>query len=218
MNTREQIEKMGPCVPGLDVSKYQGRVDWGKVKADGYRFAIARVSDGVKHLDEMFALNYQGIREAGIIRGVYQFIRFDVSIQAQANLVLSSLDNWAAGDLPPTIDVETAPAGMGALEIVEKIEEWMHYVGPCVGRQPMIYTGPGFWNSRVKSARFADCPLWVADYSHVPAMKVTGWEKPVIHQYSDQGVDAGIPAKVDLNFWLGDEASLRAFCVVNTCG
>src|ERR671939_326401 len=68
---------------GIDVSEYQGAIDWGRVRASGISFAIARVSDGVHHPDRDFARNWHGMKAHGLVRGVYQFFRPDQSAIAQ---------------------------------------------------------------------------------------------------------------------------------------
>jgi len=64
----------GPStVEGIDVSEFQGNINWSSVKASGRQFAIIRVSDGTGHLDPYFSQNWSGAKAAGLIRGVYQF-------------------------------------------------------------------------------------------------------------------------------------------------
>src|SRR5262249_54505220 len=65
----------GPTVPGIDVSIYQGTIDWQKVHAAGIEFAFIRVSDGLDTLDSKYDVNWAGARAAGVLRGTYQFFR-----------------------------------------------------------------------------------------------------------------------------------------------
>src|SRR5438034_1060907 len=78
-------------VKGVDVSYYQGHVDWKTAHAHGIRFAFARVSDGTGFLDPQFGANWSGMKSAGVIRGVYQFFRPGQDPIAQANLLLNEL-------------------------------------------------------------------------------------------------------------------------------
>ena len=82
----------GPTVPGIDVSYYQEEVDWARVRGAGYVFAYARVSDGTGTLDSQFRANWLGIRNAGLIRGAYQFFRPRQDPTAQADLFLRVID------------------------------------------------------------------------------------------------------------------------------
>src|SRR5262245_49795459 len=60
----------GPTVAGIDVSQWQGSIDWDAVRASGRDFAITRIGDGLGH-DPYFAFNWQRIKEVGMIRGAY---------------------------------------------------------------------------------------------------------------------------------------------------
>src|SRR3954470_12054238 len=80
-HTGEATSPMTICpgnasVQGLDVSYYQGDIDWGAVAASGVKFAIARKSDGT-FLDTKFQQNWDGMKAAGLIRGVYQYFEPD---------------------------------------------------------------------------------------------------------------------------------------------
>src|SRR4051794_4654873 len=87
----------GPTVKGIDVSSWQGTINWTKVKASGVHFAIARASDGANHTDSHFSENWHGIKNAGMVRGVYQFFRPGQDPTAQANHMISIIN--AAGGL-----------------------------------------------------------------------------------------------------------------------
>ena len=79
----------GPTVKGVDVSYYQGSIDWAAAKADGVEYAFVRVSDGTTFEDPKFDQNWQGTRDAGILHGAYQFFRPNEDAIAQADLLLS---------------------------------------------------------------------------------------------------------------------------------
>src|SRR5579864_8091651 len=72
-------------VRGVDVSTYQGAIDWTQVKAAKMDFAFARISDGTTHPDAQFAANWQGMKAAGVVRGSYQYFRASEDPTAQAN-------------------------------------------------------------------------------------------------------------------------------------
>src|SRR5579871_5548852 len=93
-------------VKGVDVSEYQGTIDWASVKSAGIGFGIARVSDGAHHSDAYFASNWSGMKKNGIIRGVYQFFRASQDPKAQAKVVADAVGSLGADDLPPVADVE----------------------------------------------------------------------------------------------------------------
>ena len=103
----------GPTVKGMDVSYYQGTIDWAKVKADGVQYAIIRVSDGLNTPDTKFDSYWAGSRAAGVLHGAYQFFEPSQDPIAQADMLLAKIGTLKPDDLPPTIDVEVTGAACG---------------------------------------------------------------------------------------------------------
>ena len=81
---------------GIDVSHYQGTVDWVKVKATGITFAYAKATDGNTYTDPQFHTNWQGMRAAGILRGAYHFYETNDDPVTQANNFINALGSLAA--------------------------------------------------------------------------------------------------------------------------
>jgi lysozyme len=200
----------GSVVYGVDVSVYQGSVDWASVKAAGKDFAIARISDGTANPDSTFATNWAGIKAAGMVRGAYQFFEPGVDPTAQANLVISAVGKLGDGDLPVTADMEVT-GGQSAATIVAHLQTWAAAVQAGTGKAPMIYTAPGFWDGSVDSTAFGDLTLWGADWGVTCPTLATGWSKWDFWQYADNGTVSGISGNVDLDEFNGDLAALQTF-------
>src|SRR5690348_15376090 len=129
----------GSTIEGIDVSIYQGTIDWTGVAAAGKKFAVIRVSDGTGNLDSQFARNWSGAKAAGVIRGTYQFFRASEDATAQANLVIDQLNangGLQADDLPPVADVEVSD-GQSTSTIASKLATWMARVQAGTGRTPL---------------------------------------------------------------------------------
>ncbi len=212
-------------VRGLDVSAYQQgiasrEIDWSLVAQAGYEFAIRKVADGSK-IDETFWPNWLGILRASMIRGVYVYFRPTRDAEEQAALVLSTLA-YQRRDLPPVIDLETS-GGLEPAALVAKVEQWIDMVQRHTGRDPILYTGPGFWGSNMGkgSPRINRLPLWVADYSHSPPWLPEPWREVkragLFWQWTDRGEVPGIKGNVDLNVWGGTSEELQAFAA-GVCG
>jgi lysozyme len=75
---------------GVDVSYYNGTIDWARVKAAGNEFAFIRISDGTGFHDPQFAANWAGARAVGMVRGIYQFFRPNQDVDAQADMVIAA--------------------------------------------------------------------------------------------------------------------------------
>src|ERR1041384_4712497 len=108
---------------GIDVSKFQGSVNWQDVKAGGLSFGFARVIDDATGTtaDPEFAHNWQGMGDSGIFRGGYYFLRASRNMTQAADLFVSTIGQLAPGDLPPVIDVETAD-GESAGTVLDAIQ------------------------------------------------------------------------------------------------
>lgn len=200
----------GAVTKGVDVSVYQGSVNWGTAHGTGLGFAIARISDGTGSIDSTFAGNWAGIKSAGMIRGAYQFFEPGEDPTAQANIVIQKVGMLGAGDLPVTADVEVT-GGQSAATIAAHLKTWLDAVEAGTGKKPMIYTAPGFWNGSVASSAFGSYPLWVANWGVSCPSMPTGWSNWVFWQNSDMGSVSGIPATVDLDEYNGDAASLTDY-------
>ncbi len=147
----------GPTVKGVDVSYYQGDIDWVAAKADGVEFAFVRVSDGLGFEDPKFDQNWQATRDVGILRGVYQYFRPNQDAIAQADLLLTRMGTLGANDLPPVIAVETA-SGMSAAAVADQVQIWIDHVQAATGVMPIIYTGFYFVRDHFGSAIFPGAP------------------------------------------------------------
>lgn len=202
----------GPTVEGLDVSYYQGSVDWAAVKRSGRAFAFTRVSDGTTFRDPTFARNWAALKQNGLIRGVYQYFRASEDPIAQADLLLDAIGALEPGDLPPVLDLETSD-GMSSSTVIARAAAWVSRVEAATGRSPIIYTSIGYWETLPASgtAQFAKRPLWVANYGvscpHVPDT----WSTWRFWQYSESGSVPGASGGIDVNVWNGTLDELRAF-------
>jgi GH25 family lysozyme M1 (1,4-beta-N-acetylmuramidase) len=199
----------GPSTrPGIDVSEYQGDIDWNAVKASGIAFAIARVDDGF-YLDKKFEANWPAMKAAGIIRGAYQFFEPGDDPSALADIMIQKMGPLGVGDLPPTLDVETTD-GQSPATIAAHIHTWVDKVQAATGRTPLIYTGKYFWNDNVGSADFAGLPLWLAAYVQPCPSTPDAWGGWAMWQYNDNGSIPGIGPLVDVDMFNGTQAELEA--------
>jgi len=198
-------------VRGIDVSKWQGEIDWAAVRGGGVRFAYIRVSDGSTAPDPTFARNWEEARRAGVTRGAYQFFFFrpEEDPEEQADLLLESAGALRRGDLAPALDVEVAD-GVEPAEIVRRIERWVRRVRRATGIDPVVYTSALSWSTLTEnSLRFSKLALWVAHHD-VECPNTPGpWRRWTFHQRSAGAEVPGIAGPVDENAFLGSAAGLR---------
>jgi lysozyme len=198
----------GTTVQGVDVSTYDGTVDWTSVHASGRDFAIARVSDGTNYPDDTFATNWAGIKAAGMVRGVYQFFRASQDPTAQAELLISAVGTFEAGDLSPVADVEVLDGESGAT-LIANLTTWIGVIKAKTGRTPMIYASPGFWDTLPSTAPFASELAWVADWGVSCPDTSAPWTTWAFWQTADNGTVSGISDAVDLDLFNGTLAQLQ---------
>lgn len=194
---------------GIDVSYYQGNVDWVKVKAAGQSFAFARVSDGIDYPDTKFAQNWPAMKQAGVVRGLYQFFRPAKDVTAQVNLLATKLDaagGLQPGDLPPVLDLES-DGGLPAATVVARAKAWLDQVEQKYGIKPIIYTAA--FMSNVIGTNFSGYTLWVANYKTTCPTMPSGWTDWEFWQDSDTGKVDGVTGAVDTNFFNGALATLE---------
>jgi len=210
----------GPTVKGIDVSYYQGTIDWAAVRGDGVEYAFVRATDGLGYIDSKFEQNWEGARAQGILRGAYQFFRPNENPVAQADLLLQKLQGVTPGELPPVIDVE-ATGGLQPAVVAEAVRAWVDRVRPVIGREPIIYTGFYFWRDQVGAADFTASRLWHAQYTTTACPTIAPpWQDWAFWQYTSTGTVAGITGNVDVNRWNGTRAQLDDFAagIERPCG
>lgn len=200
---------------GIDVSVWQGAVDWKAAKTAGVTFAFARASDGTAHRDEEFKANWAGMRAQGVIRGAYQFFRPSVDALAQADLLIAMIEEaggLAADDLPPVIDLE-ADEGVAPALIQQRALQWIARVEHVLKRKPIVYSGANFAPSIADAC--VDYPLWAPNYkaSYQGACPTINeaWTRWVFWQWTSTGSIDGIDGDVDRNVFDGSLDDLKAF-------
>ncbi len=194
---------------GIDVSHYQGLVDWSQVRQAGMTFAFAKATEGLNTVDAMFGTNWPAIAAAGMLRGAYHFFHPEEDAGAQAAHYLTVVGALAAHDLPPVLDVETTN-GVSTTVLWTGVTTWLETVAQETGRKPMLYLSPGFWNQHTPNPALEGYPLWLADYAATPTLP-NGFATWNFWQCSQSGTVAGVSGAVDQDVWNGPIAALLAF-------
>ena len=218
-------------VLGIDVSKWQGQMDWSKAARSGARFAFIRAGSadgrtGVNYPDFQFQRNAAEAPKANILTGAYWFFRpqFDVNRQAEyfCNLLVGK-----DLQLPPVLDVEIG--GYSKTVMARRVRACLEAIKVITGKTPIVYTRATIWNPSIGLQSWAkDYPLWVARYTMLkhpwaddPAkLQPLGWTDWTFWQWSAdenrRGQEFGSPAvngskAIDIDYFNGDEAALLKF-------
>lgn len=202
----------GETTRGIDVSHWDGTIDWGKVAADNVAFTFIKATQGTTFVDPEFATNWAGARDAGVIRGAYHFFEPAVDAVAQADFFVQTAGVPEAGDFPLTIDLEKtdgatdAAIAAGALAFLQRLET-------LTGRVPIIYTSARVFDTELGTpAGFSKYPLWDANYTTLcPNISQPTWETWTFWQDTDKAMIDGIGVGCDQNHFNGTMAELVAF-------
>ena len=197
---------------GVDVSAYQGNVDWAVLAEQGVDFAFLKATEGSLLQDRQFAANWAGAAEAGVRAGAYHFLSYDSPGDTQADNFIAVVP-VTEGALPPVVDIEfygeyleEPPEKEHVRSILdpllERLEE--HY-----GVKPILYVTYRSYYRYIAGGGYGDYPIWCSSPTIFPL--VAGWD---FWQYSHSarlpGYD-GDQDRIDLNIFRGSRADFARF-------
>lgn len=197
---------------GVDVSTYQGQIDWPVLAEQGVDFAFIKASEGSGLRDVRFAENWAGAQAAGIRPGAYHFFSYDSPGEGQAENFIAAVP-VTPGALPPVVDIEfygpylEEPAGAERVKaildpLLERLEE-------CYGVKPILYATYRSWQLYLSGREYRDYPLWIS--SPVVAPMLHDWD---FWQYSHTArleVYDGHQPLIDLNVFRGSREEFCSF-------
>lgn len=192
-------------IHGIDISHYQGKIDWQKIAAQDIHFAYIKATEGEWLQDSMFCRNWKAAKAAGIKRGAYHFYRPNVAVRKQiANF--AELVELEQGDLPPVLDIEVLD-GVETPELITNLIYWLHIMEVHYGMKPIIYTNVKFYNKHL-AGQLSSYPTWIARYNDKEPQLASGtdWN---FWQYGNRGRLEGIQGDVDLNVFSGTPKDLE---------
>jgi len=201
----------GDVVHGIDVSHYDGTIDWAQVKASGIDFAFMKASEGLTFVDPMFAANWKAAGDAGLIRGGYHFFRPEDDPVMQADFFVATAGMPQPGDLPLTIDLEVTDS---VTDVATPLSQFLARVQEQTGLVPIVYTSARFWTEMNGPATGYDqYPLWDAQWTTACPNMPEPWPVWAFWQNASTGTVPGISgmANVDLDQFNGSLAALQAF-------
>lgn len=203
----------GYDVHGIDISRYQGNIDWemlrnASIQSSPVRFVFIKGTEGVSIVDENFNLNFYQAKKNDFIRGVYHFYTPDVDATRQAQFFMKQV-HLEPGDLPPVLDVEKA-GDLSKEDLQREVKKWLSLVEERYKVKPIIYSGYKFKMKYLSDSLLNTYPFWIAHY-YVEKLSYKGpWH---FWQYTDSGKLKGIRGNVDLNLFNGDLEALEKMTI-----
>jgi lysozyme len=201
-------------VHGIDVSKYQGDIDWRTVRAAGIDFAFIKATEGGDHADDRFADNWAAARAAGMPRGAYHYYYFCRPALEQAAWFIDHVPRDASA-LPPVLDLEWTPKSRTCrlrpdpATVREEARVFLSALTAYYGKRPVIYTTVDFYRDN-ELARLDAYPFWLRSVAGHPSDTYPD-QRWHFWQYTGTGVVAGIAGPTDLNVFAGSQAQWMAW-------
>jgi GH25 family lysozyme M1 (1,4-beta-N-acetylmuramidase) len=173
---------------GLDVSNWNGTINWGKVAHAGYRFAFGKATEGTSYNDKTYTTNRNGSESAGLVFGAYHFAKpAGGSLAGATASAIKQADHFLAiagpqpGDLPPVLDLEKT-GNLPKQRLLAWTLAWLGQINARTGVEPFLYTSPLFWKGQLgdsTAAAVAGTGLWIAHWTSksnplVPAQNWNG--------------------------------------------
>lgn len=186
---------------GIDVSHYQGRIDWQRVaKEGGVCYAYIKATEGADLVDNMHTINLAAARKAGLKVGSYHFYRPRANVEQQF-LNMTSVVKKSGQDLVPIIDIEDDRA-VSEEKFIADLRNFLNRVTKHYGKRPLLYTGQNFYNKHFQGL-FQDYQWMIAKYQD---------EAPILldnhpysfWQYTAKGRVAGVNGNVDRSCLIGN--------------
>ncbi len=200
-------------VHGIDLSRWQGEIDWQRARSAGVAFAFLKATEGGDRVDPAFDANWDAAARAGVARGAYHFFYWCGSGADQARWFIANVPRDRSA-LPPVLDLEWNPFSPTCTrrpppEVVRReARDFIDIVSRHYGKRPLIYTTRDFWHEN-DIARLGE-EVWLrSTATHVadiyPGARWTFW------QYTATGIVPGVEGPVDLNAFGGSAADWSAW-------
>lgn len=194
---------------GLDVSHYQGRINWKRVSTSKHpiKYVFIRSTMGINGKDKQFLYNWRKAKDFGYIRGAYHYYRPNENPESQF-LNYKKMVRLNKGDFIPILDVEQM-GRKGRKRLRQDISIWLKMAEKEYGVKPMVYTGLHFYKRNLKG-HINDYPLWVASYNRKFRIRRLNW---TFHQFTDRVRVEGIKVLTDGNDFNGSMEQLLGMCL-----
>lgn len=196
-------------VRGVDVSSYQGQIDW-QTLSGGLDFAFIKATEGSSFTDERFSYNYRQAQKTGLRIGAYHFFSFDSSGKTQAENFINTVEKYDRM-LPPVVDVEFygkyRKEKKPPEEVTNELKALLDALEEHYGKKPIIYATGSAYSLYIEE-NFSDYDIWIRDVYFKPSGDWTFW------QYSDTArLDGynGEEKHIDLNVFNGTKEEFERY-------
>lgn len=203
-------------VRGVDVSSYQGTIDWAVLSEQGIQFAFIKATEGSSSVDPRFKQNFTGAQRTDLRVGCYHFFSYDSGGTAQAENFIRTVPA-VANMLPPVIDVEFYGDKEKNLPEKSKTQRELRVMIDLLrayyGKKPILYATEKSYRLYI-AGEFRDCDIWIRNVFSKPSLEdKRSW---TFWQYSDRARLDGYTGKerfIDMNVFAGSQEELDAYAM-----
>ena len=206
------VKKHEGKIFGIDVSQYQGTIDWDNVEAVEeqfeLKFVVVRATAGSNKVDLKFKKNWKNLTKSMYIQGAYHYYRPDENSTDQANNFIKNV-KLRKGHLPPILDIEKMPKGQSMEKLKEGLQNWLSIVEKHYRVKPIIYTGEKYYEDFLQED-FPSYQFWIANCNP--------WKEKIeddylMWQFTEKAQLHGIDELVDVNVFNGNVDDLKKVCI-----
>lgn len=200
-------------VHGIDISKFQGEIDWPRARSSGVAFAFIKATEGGDRFDERFEQNWRAAARAGVPRGAYHFYYFCRPARDQAKWFIDHVPRDPKA-LPPVLDMEwnghspTCTKKPPRATVLAEMREFVRRIERHYGRKPIIYSSVDF-HREILEGHFNDYLFWLRSVAGHPSTKYQARDEWLFWQYTGTGTVPGIAGEVDRNVFAGSQSDWK---------
>ena len=206
-------------VKGVDVSEYQGEIDWDKIKSQGIDFAFIKATEGSTSKDNYFDTNFSKLKQMdNMLVGCYHFFSFETKGEEQAQNYINVVGNVENDNslIIPIVDIEYysyyKKAKPSKEWVLEELQNLLNKMEEEYRLKPIIYTTMEFYNDYIKG-NFEEYDLWIRDIVFNPSLNLENrkWE---FWQYTGKGRLDGYKGEekfIDLNVFNGSKSEFEEY-------
>jgi len=201
------------AVHGIDISRWQGDVDWNAVRNDGISFAWLKATEGGDHMDPRFLDNWHGAKAAGLPRGAYHFYYFCRPVEEQIAWVQENIPVDPEA-LPLVLDMEwnahskTCQERPDREKVLRDMNAFLDAMENHYGKRPVIYSSVDFHRDRLVDALHKE-QFWLRSVAAYPNRVYKNREDWYFWQYTAEGKVDGIQGEVDRNVFFGAKSQFK---------
>ena len=210
-NTFNQEKRADHLVKGVDLSAYQGEIDWKLLADQNIDFAFIKATEGKDYVDEQFKTNWEKSQQTELKVGAYHFLSYETTGKEQAANYIKNV-TMTNKNLPPVVDLElygiyeANPLPKEQVKVI--LDEFLKEIEANYGVKPIIYTTQRIFNMYI-GTDYKDYKIWIVDLDNSWPDTLPNGEKFTFWQYSHRGMMDGYNGDetfIDMNLYKGTYA------------